>query len=56
MIAFDRERKRLEDYKFRFMKETLEKPLPWDDRTMKFLRLNYDKLKKYGFRVEKKFK
>lgn len=50
MIAFDRERKRLEDYKFRFMKETLEKPLPWDDRTMKFLRLNYEILKKYGFR------
>jgi len=54
MIAFDRERKRLEDYKFRFMKETLEMSLPWDDQTMKFLRLNYEKLKKYGFRVEKK--
>ncbi len=54
MLTFDRERKRLEDYKFLFMKETLEKPLPWDDRTMKFLRLNYEKLKKYGFRAEKK--
>ena len=54
MIAYDRQNKRLEDYKFRFMKETLEKPLPWDERTMKYLRWNYEKLKKYGFRVEKK--
>lgn len=54
MIAFDRERKRLEDYKFRFLKETLEKPFPWDDRTMIFLRSNYEKLKKYGFRAEPK--
>ncbi len=54
MVAFDRRHKRLEDYKFRFMKETLEKPLPWDERTMKYLRWNYEKLKKYGFRLEKK--
>lgn len=54
MIAFDRERKRLEDYKFRFLKETLEKPLPWDDRTINFLRSNYEKLKKYGFRAQPK--
>lgn len=54
MIAFDRKHKRLEDYKFRFMRETLQKPIPWDERTMKFLRWNYEKLKKYGFRVEKK--
>lgn len=53
MIAFDRQNKRLEDYKFRFMKDTVNKPLPWDDRTIKFMKLNYEKLKKSGFREEK---
>lgn len=49
MIAFDRQYKRLEDYKFRFMKETLDKPLPWDEKTLRFMKWNYEKLKKYGF-------
>ena len=52
MLAFDRQHKRLEDYKFRFMKDTLEKPLPWSERTIQFLRWNYEKLIKYGFRGE----
>ena len=52
MIAFDRQHKRLEDYKFRFMKEALNKPQPWDDRTIKFMASNYYKLKKYGFRIK----
>ncbi|MBK7477721.1 MAG: hypothetical protein IPI11_17595 [Haliscomenobacter sp.] len=45
MIAFDRQHKRLEDYKFRFMKEALNKPQPWDDKTIKFMASNYYKLK-----------
>jgi len=54
MIAYDRYNKRLKDHNFRFMMETLEKPIPWDERTMKYLKSNYEKLKEYGFRVGKK--
>lgn len=52
MISFDRRNKRLEDYKFRFLRDALEKPLPWDERTVKFLRSNLEKLRKYGFRPQ----
>jgi hypothetical protein len=52
MIAFDRHHKRLEDYKFRFIKETLEKPLPWSEKTIKHMKLNYERLRKFGFREE----
>lgn len=50
IVEWDRGKKKLKDFHFRFMMDVSTGKIPFDTKAKKYAKLNYESIKKYGFK------